>query len=181
MGRSGRAKSFCRAVGGSCELRRNLGRGCKRLLRAAQPQGFSAGGHQPRRRVRWGHLLRIQEPQAGCWGLAACRRLRQRASPVDFAYSPSRNGQPLDLVEPAWVADLCSMRTGTDDGAGEQVNVALRSRAMGLLLIEDDITFANGIELLLKPEGFNVYSTSLGEEGIDLGKLCDYELILLEP
>jgi len=51
---------------------------------------------------------------------------------------------------------------------------------MGLLLIEDDITFANGIALLLKSEGFNVYSTSLGEEGIDLGKLCDYELILLD-
>src|SRR5829696_3145991 len=51
---------------------------------------------------------------------------------------------------------------------------------MGLLLIEDDITFANGIALLLKSEGFNVYSTGLGEEGIDLGKLCDYELILLD-
>ena len=35
---------------------------------------------------------------------------------------------------------------------------------MGLLLIEDDITFANGIALLLKSEGFNVYSTSLGEK-----------------
>lgn len=51
---------------------------------------------------------------------------------------------------------------------------------MGLLLIEDDITFANGIALLLKSQGFNVYSTGLGEEGIDLGKLCDYELILLD-
>ena len=51
---------------------------------------------------------------------------------------------------------------------------------MGLLLIEDDITFANGIALLLKSEGFNVYSTGLGEEGIDLGKLYDYDIIVLD-
>jgi two-component system cell cycle response regulator CtrA len=51
---------------------------------------------------------------------------------------------------------------------------------MGFLLIEDDTTLANGIALLLRSEGFSVYTTNFGEEGIDLGKLCDYELILLD-
>ena len=33
---------------------------------------------------------------------------------------------------------------------------------------------------MLKSEGFNVFSTELGEEGVDLGKLYDYEIILLD-
>ena len=33
---------------------------------------------------------------------------------------------------------------------------------------------------MLKSERFNVYSTDLGEEGIDLGKLYDYDIILLD-
>jgi two-component system cell cycle response regulator CtrA len=33
---------------------------------------------------------------------------------------------------------------------------------------------------MLKSEGFNVYTTDLGEEGIDLGKLYDYDIILLD-
>jgi two-component system cell cycle response regulator CtrA len=33
---------------------------------------------------------------------------------------------------------------------------------------------------MLKSEGFNVYATDLGEEGIDLGKLYDYEIIVLD-
>ncbi len=51
---------------------------------------------------------------------------------------------------------------------------------MRLLLIEDDRAVARSIELILKAEGFNVYSTDLGEEGIDLGKNYDYDLILLD-
>ena len=51
---------------------------------------------------------------------------------------------------------------------------------MRVLLIEDDRTMARGIEMMLKAEGFNVYSTELGEEGVDLGKLYDYDLILLD-
>ena len=39
---------------------------------------------------------------------------------------------------------------------------------------------ASSIELLLKQEGFNVYTTDLGEEGVDLGKLYDYDLIVLD-
>ncbi len=33
---------------------------------------------------------------------------------------------------------------------------------------------------MLKSEGFNVYTTDLGEEGVDLGKLYDYDIILLD-
>ncbi|MGE3141922.1 MAG: response regulator transcription factor CtrA [Hyphomonadaceae bacterium] len=51
---------------------------------------------------------------------------------------------------------------------------------MRVLLIEDDSATAQGIELMLKSEGLNVYSTDLGEEGIDLGKLYDYDIILLD-
>jgi DNA-binding response OmpR family regulator len=51
---------------------------------------------------------------------------------------------------------------------------------MRVLLIEDDIAAARSIELMLKSETFNVYTTDLGEEGIDLGKLYDYDIILLD-
>jgi two-component system cell cycle response regulator CtrA len=33
---------------------------------------------------------------------------------------------------------------------------------------------------MLKSESFNVYTTDLGEEGIDLGKIYDYDIILLD-
>jgi two-component system cell cycle response regulator CtrA len=39
---------------------------------------------------------------------------------------------------------------------------------------------AQSIELMLKSEGFNVYTTDLGEEGVDLGKLYDYDIIILD-
>ncbi|MBO6825253.1 MAG: response regulator transcription factor [Sneathiella sp.] len=51
---------------------------------------------------------------------------------------------------------------------------------MRVLLIEDDSSMARGIELMLNAEGFNVYSTDLGEEGVDLGKLYDYDIIILD-
>jgi len=51
---------------------------------------------------------------------------------------------------------------------------------MRVLLIEDDTSTAQSIELMLKAENFNVYTTDLGEEGVDLGKLYDYEIILLD-
>jgi two-component system, cell cycle response regulator CtrA len=51
---------------------------------------------------------------------------------------------------------------------------------MRVLLIEDDRTIAQSIEVMLKSERFNVYTTDLGEEGIDLGKLYDYDIILLD-
>jgi two-component system cell cycle response regulator CtrA len=39
---------------------------------------------------------------------------------------------------------------------------------------------ARSIELMLRSEGSNVYTTDLGEEGIDLGKLYDYDIIVLD-
>ncbi|MCB1482788.1 MAG: response regulator, partial [Rhodobiaceae bacterium] len=51
---------------------------------------------------------------------------------------------------------------------------------MRVLLIEDDSATAQSIELMLKSESFNVYVTDLGEEGIDLGKIYDYDIILLD-
>ena len=51
---------------------------------------------------------------------------------------------------------------------------------MRVLLIEDDSAMAQSIELMLKSESFNVYTTDLGEEGIDLGKIYDYDIILLD-
>jgi len=51
---------------------------------------------------------------------------------------------------------------------------------MRVLLIEDDSAAAQSIELMLKSESFTVYATDLGEEGIDLGKIYDYDIILLD-
>lgn len=51
---------------------------------------------------------------------------------------------------------------------------------MRVLLIEDEPTTAKAIELMLTTEGFNVYTTDLGEEGLDLGKLYDYDIICLD-
>src|SRR3954462_1665113 len=51
---------------------------------------------------------------------------------------------------------------------------------MRVLLIEDDRAVTQSIELMLKSESFNVFTTDLGEEGVDLGKLYDYDIILLD-
>ena len=51
---------------------------------------------------------------------------------------------------------------------------------MRVLLVEDDPTTAKSIELMLTHASLNVYSTDMGEEGIDLAKLYDYDLILLD-
>ena len=51
---------------------------------------------------------------------------------------------------------------------------------MRILLVEDDPATSRSIELMLTHANFNVYCTDLGEEGIDLAKLYDYDLILLD-
>lgn len=51
---------------------------------------------------------------------------------------------------------------------------------MRVLLIEDDSATAQSIELMLLSEGFNVFTTNMGEEGVDLGKIYDYDIILLD-
>jgi two-component system, cell cycle response regulator CtrA len=51
---------------------------------------------------------------------------------------------------------------------------------MRVLLVEDDTQVARSIELMLRSEGLYVYTTELGEEGLDLGKLYDYDIIVLD-
>jgi two-component system, cell cycle response regulator CtrA len=51
---------------------------------------------------------------------------------------------------------------------------------MRVLLVEDDPTTSRSIELMLTHANLNVYATDLGEEGVDLAKLYDYDLILLD-
>jgi two-component system cell cycle response regulator CtrA len=51
---------------------------------------------------------------------------------------------------------------------------------MRVLLVEDDPTTAKSISMMLTHANLNVYTTDLGEEGIDLAKLYDYDLILLD-
>jgi two-component system cell cycle response regulator CtrA len=51
---------------------------------------------------------------------------------------------------------------------------------MRVLLIEDDSATAQSIELMLRSATINIFTADLGEEGIDLGKIYDYDIILLD-
>lgn len=51
---------------------------------------------------------------------------------------------------------------------------------MRILLVEDDPSTSKSIELMLTHANLNIYTTDLGEEGVDLAKLYDYDLILLD-
>jgi two-component system cell cycle response regulator CtrA len=51
---------------------------------------------------------------------------------------------------------------------------------MRVLLVEDDTSLAKSIEMMLKSEGFIVDTTDLGEDGLEIGKLYDYDIIVLD-
>lgn len=51
---------------------------------------------------------------------------------------------------------------------------------MRILLIEDDSSTAKSIENVLKGEGFICDSTDLGEDGLEIGKIYEYDLIILD-
>ncbi|TAG12284.1 MAG: DNA-binding response regulator [Rhodobacterales bacterium] len=51
---------------------------------------------------------------------------------------------------------------------------------MRILLVEDDPTTSRSIELMQTHANLNVYCTDMGEDGVDLAKLYDYDLILLD-
>jgi two-component system cell cycle response regulator CtrA len=51
---------------------------------------------------------------------------------------------------------------------------------MNILLIEDDPVVAQSVRLMLQAEKFQIWTSSLGEEGVDLGKLNGHDLILLD-
>jgi two-component system, cell cycle response regulator CtrA len=55
-----------------------------------------------------------------------------------------------------------------------------REACMHAVIIEDDPNVSRSIEVMLKSENFSIYATEFGEEGIDLGKLYDYDVILLD-
>ena len=51
---------------------------------------------------------------------------------------------------------------------------------MRILLIEDDSTTSKSLETLIRSEGFVCDTTDLGEDGLEIGKLYDYDLIILD-
>jgi len=51
---------------------------------------------------------------------------------------------------------------------------------MRVLLIEDDLATAKSIELALASEGIISDTASLGEEGLEIGKIYDYDIIILD-
>ncbi len=51
---------------------------------------------------------------------------------------------------------------------------------MRVLLVEDDPAMAQSIELMLKSEGFIVETEGLGEDGLELGKIYEYDIIILD-
>ncbi|HLF58764.1 MAG TPA: response regulator transcription factor [Alphaproteobacteria bacterium] len=51
---------------------------------------------------------------------------------------------------------------------------------MRVLLVEDDTSLAKSIEMMLKSEGFICDTTDLGEDGLEIGKLYDYDIIVLD-
>lgn len=51
---------------------------------------------------------------------------------------------------------------------------------MRVLLVEDDQATSRSIELMLKQEGFVCDTSALGEDGLEVGKLYDYDIILLD-
>lgn len=51
---------------------------------------------------------------------------------------------------------------------------------MRILLVEDDPSTAKTVELTLRADGFVVDTTDLGEDGLEIGKLYDYDLIILD-
>ena len=51
---------------------------------------------------------------------------------------------------------------------------------MRVLLVEDDFAVSQSIETMLKKEGMIVDTTDLGEDGLEIGKLYDYDIIILD-
>src|ERR1700753_3773713 len=51
---------------------------------------------------------------------------------------------------------------------------------MRVLLGEDDSATAKSISMMLTSAGYVVDSTDLGEDGLEIGKLYDYDIIILD-
>jgi len=51
---------------------------------------------------------------------------------------------------------------------------------MRVLLVEDDPATAQGIEMMLRSESYVCDVTDMGEDGLEIGKLYDYDIIVLD-
>lgn len=51
---------------------------------------------------------------------------------------------------------------------------------MRVLLVEDDPAMAQSLELMMKSASMVVDTTDLGEDGLEIGKLYDYDIIILD-
>ena len=51
---------------------------------------------------------------------------------------------------------------------------------MRVLLVEDDTATSASIKMMLRKENFICDTTDLGEDGLEIGKLYDYDIILLD-
>ena len=51
---------------------------------------------------------------------------------------------------------------------------------MRVLLVEDDTLMAKSITLMLESEGFVCDTADLGEDGLEIGRLYDYDIIILD-
>ena len=51
---------------------------------------------------------------------------------------------------------------------------------MRVLIVEDDSATARQIEIVLSKEAFICDTTDLGEDGLEIGKLYDYDIIILD-
>jgi two-component system cell cycle response regulator CtrA len=49
-----------------------------------------------------------------------------------------------------------------------------------VLLVEDDPATAQGIEMMLRSESYVCDVTDMGEDGLEIGKLYDYDIIILD-
>ncbi len=51
---------------------------------------------------------------------------------------------------------------------------------MRILLVEDDTATAQSIEMMLRSESYVCDTTDMGEDGLEIGKLYDYDIIVLD-